>query len=85
MIISETNFEIVTKLFDDFDKNAILQRDANFKYLDHFLYEMRFTNDFDSFKRLNKRCKKFQKMIIIFNNVLLFINENAKMNKLHNV
>ena len=83
-MIFETNFDVVTKLLDDFEKNAILQRDVDFKYLNHFLYEMRFTNDFNSRKRLNKRCKKFQKMIIIFNNVLSFINENAKINKKHN-
>ena len=85
MMIFETNFDVVTKLLDDFEKNAILQRDVDFKYLNHFLYEMRFTNDFNSRKRLNKQCKKFQKMIIIFNNVLSFINENAKIDELHNV
>ena len=85
MMIFETDFDVVTKLFDDFEKNAILQRDANFKYLNHFLYEMRFTNDFNNRKRLNKRCKKFQKMIITFNNVLSFINENAKMHEKYNV
>ena len=85
MIIFETNSETVAKLLDDFEKNATLQRDVDFKYLNHFLYEMRFTNDFNSLKRLNKRCKKFQKMIIIFNNVLSFINENAKIDELHNV
>ena len=84
-MIFETNFEIVTKLFDDFEKNAILQRNNDFKYFDFFFYEIRFTNDFNLFKRLNKQCKKFQKIIIIFNNVLSFINENAKMNKLYNV
>ena len=85
MIIFETNSETVAKLLDDFEKNATLQRDVDFKYLNHFLYEMQFTNDFNSFKRLNKQCKKFQKMIIIFNNVLSFINENAKIDELHNV
>ena len=42
------------------------------------------TNDFNSFKRLIKRCKKFQKMIITFNNVLSFINESVKMNEINN-
>ena len=55
MIIFETNFNVVTKLFDDFEKNAILQRDANFKYLNHFLYEMRFTNDFNNRKRSSRK------------------------------
>ena len=84
MMISETNFDVVTKMLDDFEKNATLQRDVDFKYLNHFLYEMRFTDDFNSRKRLSKRCKKFQKMIITFNNVLSFISENAKMNEKHN-
>ena len=46
---------------------------------------MQFTDDFNSRKRLSKRYKKFQEMIIIFNNVLSFINENAKMNEIYNV
>ena len=37
MMTSETDFETVTKLFDDFEKNATLQRDLNFKYLDDFM------------------------------------------------
>ena len=85
MIIFEANSDVVAKLFDDFDKNAILQRDENFKYFDHFLWKMRFTDDFNSRKRLSKRCKKFQKMIITFNNVLSFIHDNTKMNEMHNV
>ena len=85
MMISEANSDAVAKLFDDFEKNATLQRDENLKYLDHFLYEMRFTDDSNSRKRLSKRCKKFQKMIITFNNVLSFISESAKMNEVHSV
>ena len=84
-MISETDFDVVAKMFDDFEKNAILQRDVDFKYLNHFLYEMKFTNDLNFRKRLIKRFKKFQEMIIIFNNVLSFINENAKVNEMHNV
>ena len=42
---------------------------------------MKSTNDSNLRKRLIKRCKKFQEMIIIFNNVLSFINESAKMHE----
>ena len=85
MMTFEANFDVVTKLLDDFDKNVVLQRDENFKYLDYLLWEMRSTDDSNSRKRLSKRCKKFQKMTITFNNVLSFISESAKMNKVHNV
>ena len=85
MMTSETDSEAVAKLLDDFEKNAALQRDQNFKYLDDFMWQLKSTNDFTSRQRLIRRCKKFQKMIIIFNNVLSFISENAKMNELHSV
>ena len=84
-MISEADSDVVAKMLDDFEKNATLQRDVDFKYLNHLLYEMKSTNDSNSRKRLIKRFKKFQEMIITFNNVLSFINESAKMNEVHNV
>ena len=85
MMTSEADFDAVAKLLDGFEKDATLQRDEDFKYLDHFFYEVRFTDDFNSRKRLSKRCKKFQEMVITFNNVLSFISEGAKVDEMHSV
>ena len=38
MMTSETNSEIVAKMFDDFEKNEVLRRDENLKYLNNFMY-----------------------------------------------
>ena len=85
MMTSEADPDAVAKLPDDPEKNATLQRDVDLKYLNHLLYEMRSTNDPNSPKRLSRRCKKFQKMTITFNNVLSFTSENAKIDELHSV
>ena len=82
---SEADSEAVAKLPDDSEKNAALQRDLDLKYLDDLMWQLESTDDFISRKRLTRRCKKFQEMIITFNNVLSFISENAKMNELYSV
>ena len=85
IMIFKTNFQIVTKIFHDFEKNEILRRDENLKYLNNFMYQIQNLKNNDSFARLIKRCKIFLKMTIIFNNVLSFINENANVNEINNV
>ena len=81
---SEADFETVAKLPDGLKKDAALRRDDDLRYLNNLMWEVETSElGLRFFKRRAKRSKGFQEMLIIYNNVLSFCSEGAKMDEKH--
>ena len=84
----EIDNEIIKIIFDDFiKKNARKLVVKMHQKFDCLLYDIKSNLNFFNEKRIRikiTRSSKFLNKIIIYNNVLFFINEFVKMNHIHN-
>ncbi|KAL8813793.1 MAG: hypothetical protein Q9223_006944 [Gallowayella weberi] len=78
MMTSEMNPAAVADMAEGPEKEEARRRDEDLKYLDDLLYRTD-----DSGTRRDKRSKRFHENIVMYNNLLSFTSEGAKIDEKH--